>query len=160
MHPSRAVAGLTLAAAAALLTACTTPTTPTGPATPSDAAPPPTASSPTGAPSPTSTRSPAPSTVSPTPIEAPRGVVLEITIADGQVAPNGEKVEVARGQRVTLSVTSDIDDALHVHTAGDGYTLPVRAGKTTEGAFVAADRGSFEVESHELEKIIVIVNVR
>jgi hypothetical protein len=87
-------------------------------------------------------------------------LTIDITIADGQVTPNAEKINVAKGTRVTLSVTSDIDDDIHAHTGGDGYELKVEAGKPTTGSFVASDPGSFEVESHHLEKVIVILNVR
>ena len=35
-----------------------------------------------------------------------------------------------------------------------------KAGEPTTGSFVAADTGSFEIESHHLEKVIAILNVR
>ena len=88
-------------------------------------------------------------------------VVVDITIADGKVTPNGEKVDVAVGQEVELNVTSDADDEIHAHTDdADGYELEVKAGVPTTGRFTVASAGSFEVESHHLEKIIVILNVR
>ena len=88
-------------------------------------------------------------------------VVVDITIADGSVTPSGEKVEVAVGQEVELNVTSDADDEIHAHTDdADGYELEVKAGVPTSGRFTLASAGSFEVESHHLEKIIVILNVR
>ena len=87
-------------------------------------------------------------------------LTIDITIADGQVTPNAEKINVAKGTRVTLNVTSDIDDDIHAHTGGDGYELKVEAGDPTTGSFVASSPGSFEIESHHLEKVIVILNVR
>ena len=41
--------------------------------------------------------------------------------------------------------------------------VPARSlatGKTTNGEFVVYEGGRFEVESHHLEKVIVILNVR
>ena len=115
---------------------------------------------------------PVPSTASPSATSAPTPdptpsadaadrVVVDITIADGKVTPNGEKVDVAVGQEVELNVTSDADDEIHAHTDdADGYGLEVKAGVPTTGRFTVASAGSFEVESHHLEKIIVILNVR
>ena len=87
-------------------------------------------------------------------------VVIDITIANRQVTPNGQKLNVSRGQKVIMHVTSDMDDEIHAHTGGDGYELEVTAGKPATGSFVVSDSGSFEIESHHLEKIIAILNVR
>jgi len=101
---------------------------------------------------------------SPTPSASPcadaAAVTIDITIKDGQVQPNGEKIDVTKGQTVVLNVTSDADDEIHAHTTGDGYELEVTAGKPARGQLVASDTGSFEVESHHLEKIIAILVVR
>jgi hypothetical protein len=64
------------------------------------------------------------------------------------------------GQQVTLDVTSDRDDEIHAHIGGDGYELEVKAGVPTTGSFTLDSAGSFEVESHKLEKVIVILNAR
>jgi hypothetical protein len=57
-------------------------------------------------------------------------------------------------------VTSDEDDEIHAHTPGDGYELEVSAGKKVTGSFTITSPGSYEVESHHLEKTIVILNAR
>ncbi len=57
-------------------------------------------------------------------------------------------------------MTSDMDDEIHAHTGGAGYELEVKANEPTTGTFTLPSPGSFEVESHHLEKIIVILNVR
>ena len=87
-------------------------------------------------------------------------VVIDITIANRQVSPSGEKLDVSQGQTVIMHVTSDMDDEIHAHTGGEGYELEVTAGKPATGSFVASDPGSFEIESHQLNKIIAILNVR
>jgi hypothetical protein len=86
--------------------------------------------------------------------------MIPITIAGGQVQPNGEKITASLGQQVVLQVTSDEADEIHAHTGGDGYELEVPAGKPTTGTFTPTQPGSFEIESHHLEKVIVILNVR
>ena len=144
-----------------LLSACGGPADPAATGSPSPAA-----ASPSASPSATASPSPTPSTTSPTPspsettTAAADEVVVDITIADGEVTPNGEKVDVDRGQEVVLNVTSDTDDEIHAHTG----RRRVRAGGRGRGAdhrqLQVASAGSFEVESHQLEKIIVILNVR
>ncbi|MCW2811549.1 MAG: uncharacterized protein JWP61_2007 [Friedmanniella sp.] len=97
----------------------------------------------------------------PTASAAPAAAItLDITLADGQVSPNGKKLDVKVGDTVALSVTSDAADEIHAHTGGDGYELPVRAGQTTTGSFTITEPGSIEVESHKLGKTIVILNAR
>jgi len=87
-------------------------------------------------------------------------VTIDITLSNGQVDPNAEKIDVQRGQTIVLNVTSDEDDEIHAHIGDPGYELEVKGGKTTRGEFVVSDPGRFEVESHNLEKVIVILNVR
>ncbi|MET0694220.1 MAG: hypothetical protein ABWY56_09820 [Propionibacteriaceae bacterium] len=144
-----------------LLSACTSAPTDPVAASPSASA---SSSSPsTGTPSTGSPSTSTPSTGTDTPTSsepAADAVTVDITIKGDQVTPNGDKVDVAKGQTVVLNVTSDIDDEIHAHTSGDGYELEVKAGKTVTGEFVAADTGTFEVESHHLEKVIVRLVVR
>ena len=62
---------------------------------------------------------------------------------------------------VVLTVTSDTDDEIHAHLGdGNDYTLQAPAGDTVTGQFTVESSGSFEVESHESGKIIVILIVR
>jgi hypothetical protein len=77
------------------------------------------------------------------------GAKVEVTIADGKVAPDpSRKVEVATGDHVHLSVTSDHADEVHVH----GYDIEkeVSAGGTVTIDFTADIPGQFEVEVHHM----------
>ena len=87
-------------------------------------------------------------------------LTIEITQSQGKVTPSGQKLDVKVGQTVRLTVTSDADDDIHAHTGGDGYELEVMAGQPAAGEFVLSSPGSFEVESHNLEQVIVILNAR
>jgi FtsP/CotA-like multicopper oxidase with cupredoxin domain len=87
-------------------------------------------------------------------------LTIDVTISGGKVSPSGRKIDVAKGQKVVLNVTSDVDEEVHAHALGDGYQLNVSAGKPATGSFVVRDPGSFYVEAHHLEKVIVILNVR
>jgi heme/copper-type cytochrome/quinol oxidase subunit 2 len=118
----------------------------------------------TAAASPSEPSSPATSAM-PAPVESPSlsadyALTINIKISGGKTVPNGEKINVRVGQQVILNVTSDTDDEIHAHIGGEGYELPVRAGRPTRGSFTIDSPGSFEVESHDLDKIIVILNAR
>jgi threonine synthase len=77
------------------------------------------------------------------------GTNVEVTIADGKVAPDpSRKVEVAPDDHVHISVTSDHADEVHVH----GYDIEkeVSAGGKVTIDFTADIPGQFEVEAHKL----------
>jgi hypothetical protein len=87
-------------------------------------------------------------------------LTINITISHGKTIPSGEKINARVGQKVILNVTSDTDDKIHAHIGGQGYELQVQASIPAKGSFTLDSPGSFEVESHHLEKIIVILNAR
>jgi hypothetical protein len=126
-------------------------------ATPAPTSSPTSQSSPSPSASRSTSKPPAPS---PSPSPTTDALTINITISNGQVDPNANKIEVRRGQTIVLNVTSDQDDEIHAHTSDQGYELEVKAGKPTRGELVVSDPGRFEVESHHLEKVIVILNVR
>lgn len=69
--------------------------------------------------------------------------VIEAEFEDGQ-ARGPARVPVARGQRVRITVTSDVEEEVHVH----GYDLraDVAPGEPAVIEFVADASGVFEVE--------------
>ena len=80
-----------------------------------------------------------------TPASAPP---TTITVTLSSSAPDSpERIEVPLGSEVTMVVTSEIDDVLHVH--GYELTEDVHAGDTTELNFTADLSGVYEVETHE-----------
>jgi len=83
---------------------------------------------------------------------------LEVTIAAGKVAPDpSRKVEVATGDHVHISVTSDHADEVHVH----GYDIEkeVSAGGKVTIDFTADIPGQFEVEAHKLSPSLLFTLV-
>ena len=86
-------------------------------------------------------------------------LLIDITLADGTVTPNGAKYDVTKGQTIVLNVTSDHDDEIHVHSEPE-VELEVAARQPVSRQFTVEQSGSFEVESHHPEKIIAILNVR
>jgi plastocyanin len=85
-------------------------------------------------------------------------VTINVTIANGKVNPSGASYEVSKGSTVTIVVTSDAADTIHVH----GYDIEkdVVAGTPLTITFTADQTGSFEVETHVVEATIATLNVR
>jgi hypothetical protein len=152
---ARAAGGIALAA---LLTACTSAPEVTATPAPSGSGSAPSTPSPASS----ATATPTPSqTPSPSATEAdPSALTIDITIAGGKVDPNGDKIKVAVGQKVILNVESDEDDEIHAHTDDEGYELAVKAGKPARGSFTLESPGSYEIESHHLQKTIAVLNAR
>ncbi|MFH8714550.1 cupredoxin domain-containing protein [Streptomyces zaomyceticus] len=113
-----------------------TPTgpTPTGP-TPTGSAPPvsPPVPPPAG-PRPTGSRTPDP------------GRTVTLAISGKTVSPPPSRIELKKGERLTLRVTGDRADTLHVH--GYDRELPLSPGTTATLTLVADRTGLFEVETH------------
>jgi hypothetical protein len=93
------------------------------------------------------------------PTEQDEGVVVEVTIADGSVTPQGERVEVGVGEPVTLRVQSDEADEIHVHSDPE-HSLDVEPGQEGVLTFAVERPGQVAVESHRLDATIVQLVVR
>jgi hypothetical protein len=84
-----------------------------------------------------------PTTTTTTATTAAAGNVIEVTVADGKVTGGGRK-QVDKGEPLTLRVTSDEADEVHVH----GYDLKVdlEVGQPGEITFTPDVAGVYEVE--------------
>ncbi|MEU4267400.1 hypothetical protein [Streptomyces sp. NPDC026092] len=93
---------------------------------------------------PTTTAAPttaAPRTTAPAP-----GRTVEITVTGESVQPPPARVELKKGEQLTLRVTADRADTLHVH--GYDRELPLTPGEPGTLTFTADRTGLFEVETH------------
>ncbi|MDA0635488.1 hypothetical protein OUY22_18880 [Nonomuraea sp. MCN248] len=93
-------------------------------------------------------------TAAPVPGEAHADIAIEA----GRVRPPSGWLEVARGRTVSITVTSDVADELHVH--GYDVTADLRPGEPATVRFVADMTGVFEVETHESGLVLVQLAVR
>jgi hypothetical protein len=86
------------------------------------------------------------------------GDPIKITFLGDTVKPNGERVEAKVGEKIELAVTADAPGEIHVHST------PEQSFEYTEGTetfTITIDKpGIVDVESHELEQIIVQLEVR
>ncbi len=82
---------------------------------------------------------------------------VEIEFEGDQVTPKGERVEVAAGEPVELVVKADAPGELHVHSTPE-KELAYGAGTTTL-TLTIDEPGVVDVESHELEVVVVQLEV-
>ncbi|MGH3872495.1 MAG: hypothetical protein ACRDSR_13485 [Pseudonocardiaceae bacterium] len=99
-----------------------------------------------------------PSVVPPDPAQAGSEQTISVRIIGGQVEGVPARVEVARGTRVRIEVTSDRSDELHIH--GYEQTVPLAAGRPAVAQLVADQPGVFEVETHDSELLLFQLVVR
>jgi hypothetical protein len=87
------------------------------------------------------------------------GVVVDIAIKDGKATPQGARVEVAAGEKITLSITSDAEEEIHVHSEPE-HTYQVAPGDAVSETFTIDTPGQVAVEAHHLDVTIVQLVVR
>jgi nitrous oxide reductase len=75
--------------------------------------------------------------------------VNRIEIKGGQPVGGVQDIKVKKGDKVTIVVSSDAEDDIHLH----GYDIekPVEPGKPATFKFTADIEGIFEIESHVAE---------
>jgi hypothetical protein len=85
------------------------------------------------------------------------GATVDVTYAEGQVTGGG-RIPVTLGGPVTIRVTSDVADEVHVH----GYDLmtDVRPGTPATVTFDATIPGVFEVELEDVGQQLLTLQVR
>ena len=86
-------------------------------------------------------------------------VVVDIAVKDGKVTPQGDRVDVKVGQKVTLHITSDAEEAIHVHSEPE-HEYEVGPGDDVEKSFTIDTPGQIAVEAHHLDLTIVQLVVR
>ena len=83
---------------------------------------------------------------------------IDITFEGDTVKPQGARVEVVAGEPVKLRIDADQGGELHVHSSPE-QELEYPAG-TTEQTITLDQPGVVDVESHDLEQLIVQLEVR
>jgi plastocyanin len=84
-------------------------------------------------------------------------VELAIAIEGRDIEPAPSRVKVPEGGTVRLTVTSDVDNELHVH--GVEIYKDLVAGKPTTVTFTAEQTGLFEIETHE-EPVLLLTQLQ
>jgi len=86
-------------------------------------------------------------------------LVVDVTIAKGQVTPTNATLQANVHQQITLHVTSDATDELHVHSTPD-HKFQVAAAPNQTFEFAVTVPGNVAVELHHLDRTIATIQVR
>lgn len=106
----------------------------------------------------TTTAGGATTTAPPASGDEPGEGVIELTISGGNVVGGVRRETVKQGAQVTLRVTSDVADELHVHTYDQRTDLV--PGQSADLIFLANVPGVFEVELEQRRKKVLELEVR
>ena len=110
------------------------------------------------APAKTSATADASASAKPTKKPKPSGTTIDITFQGDTVDPNGVEKKVKAGKPITLHIVADKPGELHVHSSPE-QEIEYDAG--TSNKKLTIDRpGIVEVESHTLEQLVVVLEVR
>jgi hypothetical protein len=91
--------------------------------------------------------------------QAAPGLVIDISISNGNVNPTNGEFKAKVGQPIQLRVNSDAPDQLHVHSVPD-HTFPVEAKPGQAFQFTVDVPGTVEVELHKLDRTIGTIQVQ
>ncbi|MGY2004625.1 hypothetical protein [Blastococcus sp. SYSU DS1024] len=118
----------------------------------------------TAAPADEPTATGSPTTTSPTATSAPpttptetAGQRIEVEVTGGQVSGDTGRVPVPLGEPVTVVVTSDVADEVHLH--GYDRLAELVPGRPAELAFDATIPGVFELELHDAGTVLLTLQV-
>jgi hypothetical protein len=85
-------------------------------------------------------------------------LTIDITIAHGQVTPTNATLQATVRQPITLHVTSDATDELHVHSVPD-HKFEVAAAANQTFQFSVDVPGSVDIELHHLDRTVATLHV-
>jgi hypothetical protein len=87
------------------------------------------------------------------------GLVVDITIANGQVTPSNATFAAKVSEPITLRVTSDAADELHVHSVPD-HKFAITAAANQTFQFKVDVPGNVDVELHHLDRTVATIQIR
>jgi hypothetical protein len=87
------------------------------------------------------------------------GLSVDVTIAHGQVTPANATLQASAREPITLHVTSDAADELHVHSVPD-HKFEVAAAANQTFQFSVDVPGNVDVELHHLDRTVATIQVR
>ena len=82
---------------------------------------------------------------------------IEVTFAHGDVTPQGDRLDAKAGEPIAFVITADEPGEIHVHSSPE-QEFEYESGTHTYEVTIDTP-GLVEVESHDLEKVIVQLEV-
>ena len=89
----------------------------------------------------------------------PERVVIDVTIANGNVTPTNQQVQAKVKQPIIVRVNSDAADQLHVHSNPE-HTFDIKPENGQAFQFVVDVPGKVDVELHHLDKTVATITVQ
>ncbi|GAS99299.1 uncharacterized protein RMCC_6264 [Mycolicibacterium canariasense] len=89
----------------------------------------------------------------------PERVVIDVTIAGGNVTPTNQQVQAKVKQPIIVRVNSDAADQLHVHSNPE-HTFDVKPENGQAFQFTVDVPGRVDVELHHLDKTVATITVQ
>lgn len=89
----------------------------------------------------------------------PERVVIDVTIAGGNVTPTNQQVQAKVKQPIIVRVDSDAADQLHVHSNPE-HTFDIKPENGQAFQFTVDVPGKVDVELHHLDKTVATITVQ
>ena len=89
----------------------------------------------------------------------PERVVIDVTIANGNVTPTNQQVQAKVKQPIIVRVNSDAADQLHVHSNPE-HTFDIKPENGQAFQFTVEVPGKVDVELHHLDKTVATITVQ
>lgn len=103
---------------------------------------------------------PVPSTDSTASVSAqPDTLRMNLSIDGDTVEPTNQRLDASVGQSISMSITSDITDELHVHSVPE-HTFEIEPGKDQLFTFTVDVPGQVDIELHHSDRTVATLVVR
>ncbi|KQU29563.1 MULTISPECIES: hypothetical protein [Nocardiaceae] len=103
---------------------------------------------------------PVPSTDSTASVSAqPDTLRMNLSINGGTVEPTNQRLDASVGQLISMSISSDITDELHVHSVPE-HTFEIEPGKDQVFTFTVDVPGQVDIELHHSDRTVATLVVR
>ncbi|MBY3989404.1 hypothetical protein HQO84_00370 [Rhodococcus fascians] len=103
---------------------------------------------------------PVPSTDSTAALSAQPDILrMSLSIDGGTVEPTNQRLDAFVGQTISMSITSDVTDELHVHSVPE-HTFEIEPGKDQLFTFTVDVPGQVDIELHHSDRTVATLVVR
>ena len=86
------------------------------------------------------------------------GTSIHVTVKDGRVTPNGDRVKAEVDEPITVHIDADTSGEIHVHSTPE-QEIAFDKGTSTKRLTIRQP-GIVDVEDHALDQVIVQLEVR
>lgn len=89
----------------------------------------------------------------------PDTLQMVLSIDGGTVEPTNQRLDASVGQTISMSITSDVTDELHVHSVPE-HTFEIEPGEDQLFTFTVDVPGQVDVELHHSDRTVATLIVR